>query len=120
MKKILATILICFITLSFGFNVFATSSGWNMEEACKLNPDAAMCQSNPDAPKFVGNIFNIIIGILGIVAVVGIIVGGYQFVTSRGDPGQTVKARNILVFSVVGLIVALLSFAIVNFVINNF
>lgn len=52
----------------------------------------------------------------GIVAVVMIILGGIKFITSGGDPKQVEGARNTLTWAIVGLIVILLSFAILNFI----
>ena len=67
----------------------------------------------------VKNAVNVIIGLIGIVAVVMIIFGGFQYATSAGDTSKVTKAKNTVVYGVVGLVVAVLAFAIVNFVINN-
>ncbi len=67
----------------------------------------------------INTIINVIIGIVGFVAVVMMIMGGISFVTSQGDAGKVAKARNTILYGVVGLIVALLAFAIVNFVLSN-
>lgn len=67
----------------------------------------------------VKNIINIIIGVVGVVAVVMMIVGGISFITSQGDAAKVTKARNTILYGVVGLIVALLAFAIVNFVLSS-
>ncbi len=69
--------------------------------------------------KVVKNIINVVIGIVGVVAVVMMIVGGINFITSQGDTAKVTKARNTILYGVVGLVVALLAFAIVNFVIGN-
>ena len=67
----------------------------------------------------VQNIINIIIGVVGIVAVIMMILGGISFITSQGDAAKVTKARNTILYGVVGLIVALLAFAIVNFVLGS-
>lgn len=64
-------------------------------------------------------IINGIIGALGIVAVVVIIVGGIGYMTSAGDPGKVKKAKDTILYGVIGLAICILSFAIVNFVIAN-
>lgn len=64
-------------------------------------------------------IINVIIGVVGLVAVVMVIVGGIGFTTSQGDSGKVTKARNTLLYGIVGLVVAILAFAIVNFVLSN-
>lgn len=64
-------------------------------------------------------IINVVLGVVGIIAVVMMIIGGISFITSQGDAGKVTKARNTILYGVVGLIVALLAFAIVNFVLTN-
>ena len=61
----------------------------------------------------------VIVGVIGFVAVIMMIMGGISFVTSQGDAGKVSKARNTILYGVVGLIVALLAFAIVNFVLTS-
>lgn len=70
-------------------------------------------------PQTALNIINVIIGVLGIVAVVVIIIGGVQYMTSTGDAGKVKKARDTILYGVIGLIICILAFAIVNFVITN-
>lgn len=65
------------------------------------------------------NIVNAIIGALGIVAVVVIIIGGILYMTSSGESGKVKKAKDTILYGVIGLVICVLAFAIVNFVINN-
>lgn len=64
-------------------------------------------------------IINVVIGALGIVAVIVIILGGVQYMTSTGDAGKVKKAKDTILYGVIGLVVCVLAFAIVNFVIVN-
>ncbi len=79
--------------------------------------------NNPDGtPKDldtgITNILNAVIGIVGLVAVATMIIGGILFLTSQGDTAKVTRARHTILYGVVGLVVALLAFAIVNFVIG--
>jgi len=65
------------------------------------------------------NIINGIIAVLGLVAVIVIIIGGVGYMTSAGDAGKVKKAKDTILYGVIGLIVCVLAFAIVNFVITN-
>ena len=65
------------------------------------------------------NILNIVIGLLGIVAVVVIIIGGVTYMTSSGDAGKVKKAKDTILYGVIGLVVVALAYAIVNFVITG-
>jgi len=62
---------------------------------------------------------NIFIAIAAVVAVLLIVWGGVKFITSKGDPGATAKARNTIIYAAVGLALCMLSFAIVQFVVGN-
>ena len=66
-----------------------------------------------------GGILNAIIGVLGVVAVVVIIIGGVTYMTSSGDASKVKKAKDTILYGIIGLIVAALAFAVVNFVISN-
>lgn len=67
----------------------------------------------------VNTIINVIIGVIGFVAVVVIILGGVQYTTSAGDPGKVKKAKDTILYGIIGLVVALLAYAIVNFVLTS-
>lgn len=56
----------------------------------------------------------------GAVAVIVIIASGIFYVISSGDPGRVTKAKNLLLYSVIGLIIVMSAFAINNFVIGRF
>ena len=75
--------------------------------------------SKDDLDKGVQNIVNAIIGILGVVAVVVIIYGGVQYMTSSGDSGKVKKAKDTILYGVIGLVICALAFAITNFVIGS-
>lgn len=67
----------------------------------------------------VTGIINAIIGVLGLAAVIIIIIGGVNYMTSSGDAGKVKKAKDTILYGVIGLVVCILAFAIVNFVIRN-
>ena len=69
-------------------------------------------------PNIVENILESIILVLGIVAVIFIIVGGFQYMSSAGDTSKIQKAKNTILYAVIGLVVCILAFIIVNFVIS--
>lgn len=65
-------------------------------------------------------IVNILLFILGAIAVVMIIIGGIRYATSNGDSSAITSAKNTILYSVIGLIVAILAYAIVNFILDAF
>ena len=62
---------------------------------------------------------NIMLFAVGILAVIMIIWGGIRYVLSGGDSGAVSSAKKTILYAVVGLIVAILAYAIVNFVITT-
>lgn len=77
---------------------------------------AAGCGNDKKAPSVAVDIINVVLGVVGVVTVIIIIVAGIMYMTSTGDAAKTVRAKNALLYSVIGLVVSLLAFAIVNFV----
>ena len=65
-------------------------------------------------------VIDVLFYILGTIAVIMIVIGGIRYTTSNGDTGAVTSAKNTILYSVVGLIVAILSYAIVNFVVDSF
>lgn len=81
---------------------------------------AAGCDTTPTdglAPAL-SNIITNVIAILGLVAVIAIIVGGVSYMTASGDQSKIKKAKDTILYAVIGLVVVLLSYAIVNWVIG--
>lgn len=64
------------------------------------------------------NITNVLLLAVGIISVIMIIIGGIRYAVSGGDEGGTKAAKNTILGAVVGLVIALLAFAIVNFVLG--
>lgn len=71
-----------------------------------------------DATDVIINIVNAVLGILGLVAVVFIIIGGVNYMTSNGDAAKLKKAKDTILYAVIGLVICALAFAIVNTVIR--
>ena len=65
------------------------------------------------------NIINVVIGVIGFIAVIVIILGGVQYTTSAGESAKVKKAKDTIMYGIIGLIVALLAYSIVNFVLSN-
>lgn len=64
-------------------------------------------------------ILQLVIGIIAAVAVLFVVIGGFRFVISEGDPQSTAKARSTIVYAVVGLIIAVSAEALVTFVLGK-
>ena len=84
------------------------------------NADSQVCASkDDDVSSVITTIVNVLLYIVGIISVVMIIIGGIMYSTSAGDAGAVTKAKNTILYSIVGLVVAFLAFAVVNWVIGR-
>jgi hypothetical protein len=86
------------------------------------NSAQGACGSNC-GPASLGNIFagiaNMLIFLVGAISVIAIILGGLRYVASQGDSKQTTQAKDTILYAVIGIVVAIIAFAIVNFVTTN-
>lgn len=73
-----------------------------------------------EAGTTVANILNITYFIAGIVAVIVIIIAGFFYVTSQGKPANVTKAKDAILYSVIGIVVIMLAFVITQFVVGRF
>ena len=63
-------------------------------------------------------ITNVLLFIIGAISVIMIIIGGLRYILSGGDSTNVSAAKNTILYAIVGMIVALLAYAIVNFVLG--
>lgn len=64
-------------------------------------------------------ITNVLLFIIGAIAVIMIVIGGMRYVLSGGDSNQITAAKNTILYAIVGIIVAILAYAVVNFVLSS-
>lgn len=70
--------------------------------------------------SLINNVYNTVLALAGAVAVAYIVWGGMQYTLSQGDSGKVKKAKDTLLYAIVGLIVVMFAFVILNFVIGKF
>ncbi len=86
-------------------------------KASSLTTNPEGCNGN-DLNTMIKTIINGIIFAVGMVAVVMIILGGVSYATSQGDPGKVKKGKDTIMYGIIGLVISILAFAIINFVLN--
>ena len=72
-----------------------------------------------DLTGTIQTIINVVIFVIGFVAVAMVILGGVQYSTSSGDSAKVKKAKDTIMYGIIGLVVSILAFAIVNFVLQG-
>ncbi len=91
----------------------------------KLFNFAAELTNQIDIPHVSANastvevITNVVFAVIGVVSVLVIILAGIQIIVSAGDPAKIAKGRQTILYAVVGLIVSVSAFAIVQFVVSK-
>lgn len=66
------------------------------------------------------SVVNLMLFVIGAVAVIMVIIGGLRYVISGGDASNVTAAKNTILYAIVGVIVALLAYAAINFVVTSF
>ena len=78
--------------------------------------------TSPDNRSVIGTIrqvVNILIFIVGAVSIIMVVVGGLRYVLSGGDQNSISSAKNTILYAIIGIVVAVAAYAIVNFVLQN-
>lgn len=124
-NKIIKIITIIAIVIS-GLFLVANEPAFADNACNKLDPSNPAYQiydcgsgTNDKIGNVVGNIISAVIGILGLVAVVFIVMGGVQYMTSAGDTTKTKKAKDTILYACIGLAIAALAFTITQIAINT-
>jgi hypothetical protein len=123
LKSVRVSALIAVIiaaTLALGSNAHA--AGFNMSIADGATAARGTGQST-DLFGQTGTfrtITNVMLYLIGAISVIMLIIGGLRYVVSGGDSTAVQNAKNTILYAVVGIIVAILAYAVVSFVISSF
>ena len=110
--------------LSFGFLSLAPTTVYAADDICSSDAaytvkKAAGCYGNGDQLRgVIIGIINAVIAVSSIVAVIFVLIGGFNYMTSAGDSGKLEKGRKTVIYAAIGLVICALSFAIVNWTIG--
>ena len=121
MKKILI-LTFAALCLQFIF-VTLTPNGVSAIKECDTGGagvQTEICKTNKTAlGGVVKEVINILLFIAGTIAVLMVVIGGIRYVTSDGDSNRASQAKNTILYALIGLVVAISSYAIVNFVLGR-
>jgi hypothetical protein len=67
----------------------------------------------------ISNILSVVFGVLGAIALLMIVISGLRYITSAGDPQKASKAKDGIIYALVGLMLALFAQGIVVFIVNR-
>jgi hypothetical protein len=63
---------------------------------------------------------NVMLFVVGAISVIMVVIGGLRYVISGGNSGNVTAAKNTILYAIVGLIISIMAYAIINFVISSF
>ncbi|MEK7067430.1 MAG: hypothetical protein AAB956_00340 [Patescibacteria group bacterium] len=135
MKKIAKNFLAALIISVFSLAVVATANATNTTSgtgaggtidpntywggntvANNIESDIQLGQRDPR--EIAANVINIILGFLGIIAVILILAGGFKWMIASGNQDKVDEAKKLMAAGAIGLVIILASFGIARFVIN--
>lgn len=111
------------LTLAGNAIVLTALAGTARAEEAGIAQGAASAKGNDQKDDLVANIriiTNTMLFAIGVVAVIMLVVGGFRYVFSGGNSTNTTAAKDTILYAVVGIVVALLAYAIVNFILGQF
>jgi hypothetical protein len=108
---------------------FAGSASAQLFDICDQTPNAAVCQGRNSSGtqtatdnsviRTLVEVIRILLFVVGVAAVIMIMVGGFMYITSTGDSSSVNKAKNTILYAVIGLVVALVAQSIIFFVLSR-
>lgn len=76
--------------------------------------------SKTAAAGAISTIIDVLIYVMAAVSVIVIVIGGFQMLVSQGEAEKIKRSRQMIVYALIGLVVALAGWAVVNFVLGQF
>jgi hypothetical protein len=129
LKKIFVGALGLVMTLALGAGVASSNAAaldivdcdGSWSECAQAGADATGGEDSNigSLDSIVKTIINVVIWAVGLIAVFMIIFGGIQYSISAGDSGKVKKAKDTIMYGIIGLVISLLAYAIVNFVLTS-
>lgn len=76
------------------------------------------CLPHPHTANSIPIMLNIVFGIAAAIALLMVVIGGFRYITARGDPNGTAQARSAILYAIIGLIVTMAAYSLVFFIIR--
>lgn len=100
----------------------ATCTGANLQYTDDVNSNECNfggMDANEKLNRIISEVINLFSIIVGIVAVLMIIVGGFRYIISGGDTGNVTSAKNTILYAIIGLIIVVFAQFIVKFILGK-
>lgn len=104
------------------FSSLSVSAVDPLNESCKQDPNNPICKTASQGEDLFGpnsiwtRVINTMIFVVGAIAVLMIVIGGLRYTLSNGDASGTKSAKDTIIYAIIGLVISIMAYAIVNFV----
>lgn len=106
-----------FVTVSPAFAQDPTSFSGGLSSIGSIAQDNGLAKKST-AKEILQTITKWLLSLVGTVAVISLLYGGFLYITSQGEEGRTEQAKHIILYSVIGIIIIGISAIVVNVVIS--
>lgn len=111
---------LAFAAPSHAVTDLSLSKGAQAAQGTDQQGDAASLFGDNGQGGIFRTITNVLLFLIGAISVIMLIIGGIRYVVSGGDSTAVQNAKNTILYAIVGVVVAILAYAVVNFVISQF
>jgi len=132
MKKITSLLILVVVALMFALALAVSpvlaaepneDTYWggtgNDAATIRANIENDIALGNKDPREIAANVINVILGFLGIIAVIIILAGGFKWMTAGGNQDKVDEAKKLMAAGVIGLVIVLAAFGIARFIISS-
>lgn len=119
-KKLFTKLAIFAFLFALLVPTMQVSAGWQNDYGFNdLNGMVGYNDNAPDLKQTAVNIVNLVLGFLGLIAVVIILIGGFKWMTAGGNDEKVGEAKKLLIAGLIGLVIILLAWGIATWVIST-
>lgn len=122
MKKVLPLAILVLLVLVIGFGLSSGDSAvWAQSSAdqARMGAESSGAGDSSDLPTVFKAVANILLYLVGALSVIFVIIGGFRYVISGGDANATAGAKSTIIYALIGIVVAFMAYAAVNFVLGE-
>ena len=106
------------LSLAMPLLAFAQANTGTAGDIVGLEYATAIGLGTNDVRETAASLIKAFMGLLGIIAVVIILMGGFQWMISGGEPEKSKKARQMIISGIIGLVIIFSAYAIAQFIIS--
>ena len=119
----ISKIVTALLTIGLGIALVATPVSALGEGGASAGIGAARGDNTPSNlvngdSSIIKRSINIMLFAVGVLSVVMLIFGGFRYVISGGKKESVTNAKNTILYAIVGLLVAVFAYAIINFILG--